>query len=243
MRNSVIVRRKSGWVAVVVASSVLGALLTAPGCGTKTETPSEVGTASIPGPAKAKEAAAVTAAKDAKPAVTKSDPMHPVIVIDTSLGPITVTLDREHAPVTAEHFLWYVNRGHYDQTIFHQVLKNHAILGGGYAISMKEKPAQRTVHNEANNGLKNVRGTIGMVRRPDVINSTTCQFYINLAENKNLDYQGETPEKYGYCVFGQVDPESMPVVDKIAAVPVRDEGDFERTPVQPVVINKLIQAR
>jgi cyclophilin family peptidyl-prolyl cis-trans isomerase len=243
MRYSVIIRRKSGWVAIVVASFVLGALLTAPGCGTKTETQSEAGTASIPGPAKAKETTTVTAAKEAKPAVTKSDPLHPVIVIDTSLGPITVTLDREKAYVTVDHFLWNVNRGQYDQTIFHQVLKDHAILGGGFTPGMKEKPAPRTIHNEANNGLKNVRGTIGMVRRPDVINSATCQLYINLAENKNLDYQGETPEKYGYCVFGQVDPESMPVVDKIAAVPVRDEGDFERTPVQPVVINKLIQAR
>ncbi len=72
-----------------------------------------------------------------------------------------------------------MNRGHYDQTIFHQVLKDHAILGGGYTTAMKEKPAQRTVHNESNNGLKNVRGTIGMVRRPDVINSATCQFYIS----------------------------------------------------------------
>lgn len=170
-----------------------------------------------------------------------SDPDHPTVVIDTSLGEITVALDRKGAPLTVANFLKFVNRGHYEQTIFHQVLKDYVVMGGGFTEKLQEKKtADPPVRNEAHNGLKNLRGTIAMVRRPDVIDSSTSQFYINVADNANLDFKSRTPEEYGYCVFGRV-TKGLEVVDKIAASPVQDKPEFERIPTQTVVIRSIRQ--
>jgi len=173
----------------------------------------------------------------------------PTVVIDTSLGAITIELDKEKAPVTVNEFLKYVESGFYDGTIFHQVWKGAVILGGSFTEDLTEKPAGTPILNEATNGLKNLRGTIAMAREPNVINSATCQFFINVMDNPNYDYQpgaeqSLNAENYGYCVFGRVTEESMAVVDKIADVEVRDQPpDFERIPVQTVLIKSVRKVR
>ncbi len=171
-----------------------------------------------------------------------SDPKHPVVQIDTSLGTIVVQLDAVKAPISVDNFLNYVSGGHYDQTIFHQVYKGQGIVGGGYNTKFVEKPSRTAIRNEATNGRKNLRGTIAMVRQPSTIDSSTCQFFINVADNPSLDYRDNTPEGYGYCVFGEV-IEGMDVVDKINNVPVHDVGDFERTPTEPVLVQSIRRVR
>lgn len=167
-----------------------------------------------------------------------SDPLHPVVAIETSMGNITLTLDKQSAPVTVDNFLAYVDAAFYDQTIFHQVLKDYVVLGGAFTADLKEKQAGHPIYNEAHNGAKNLRGTIAMARRPESPDSATCQFFINVSDNAMLDFKDRTPEEYGYCVFGQVTA-GMEVVDRIADVQVRDQGEFERTPVQPVLIKSV----
>ncbi|MBN1394723.1 MAG: peptidylprolyl isomerase [Pirellulales bacterium] len=168
----------------------------------------------------------------------KTDPSRPVVLIETSLGNITVRLDKEKAPLTVDNFLGYVDASHYDQTIIHQVYKDQGIVGGGYDVKMREKATRTPILNEARNGLKNLRGTISMVRYPDAIDSATCQFFINVSDNPALDYKDGTPEGYGYCVFGEI-VEGMDVVDQINAAPLHDTAEFERTPVEPIVIKTI----
>ena len=223
---------------LLVVGCFLGAAIAAGGCG-KTDAGSPSDPAAINGSQSAAKPSDGTAAKPARP---KSDPAHPVVVIDTSMGPITVTLDAEKAPLTVTNLLGYIANGHYDQTIFHQVLKDYVVMGGGYTPQGAEKKARPPIFNEADNGLKNVRGAIAMVRQPGVINSATCQFYINVTENPNLDFKNRTPEEYGYCVFGKVTA-GMEVVDRIAAVAVQDRGEFERIPVEPVIIKSIQQTQ
>ena len=148
------------------------------------------------------------------------DNLHPVIQLRTTAGNIVLQLDAENAPVTVSNFLSYIASGHYDGTLFHDVEEGFIVLGGGYDERLQEKPADFPIRNEAHNGLKNTRGTIAMARRPDVIDSSTSQFFINLSDNSALDHTGETPEAYGYCVFGKV-VEGIDVVEKIAKTPTK----------------------
>lgn len=172
-----------------------------------------------------------------------ADPLHPVVEIDTTMGKITVELDAEKAPLTVANFLQYVREGFYDGTIFHLVAKGDVVVGGGYTPDLKEKPTTRPpVRNEAHRALKNTRGTIAMVRRPDATDSATCQFFFNLADNPRLDFQDQSPEKYGFCAFGRV-IEGMEVLDKIGMVEVEDLPDFPLKPVQPVLIRSIRQIR
>jgi cyclophilin family peptidyl-prolyl cis-trans isomerase len=177
----------------------------------------------------------------------------PRVIVHTNHGDITIELDAEKAPLTVDNFLDYVDRGHYDGTIFHQVVAGYVILGGGYTEDLQEKPAAAPIRNEADNGLKNTRGTVAMARRPDAADSSTCQFFINLSDNPHLDYAGRTPEEYGYCVFGRV-VQGMDVVDRIGKVPVEDRqvpaaqaGQppeiFELVPVQSVRIESIRRLR
>jgi len=174
----------------------------------------------------------------------RTDPLHPLVVIDTSLGKITVRLEKEKASLTVDNFLAYVDSGHYDQTIFHQVIKDHPkiILGGAFTPELSEKKARTPIYNEARNGLKNRRGTIAMARQADAIDSVTCYFFINLTDNEMLDYKDETLEGYGYCVFGEI-TEGLDVADKIATVQVHDIDQFERIPVETVLIRSIRQIR
>jgi cyclophilin family peptidyl-prolyl cis-trans isomerase len=173
---------------------------------------------------------------------TASDQQHPVVLIETSLGNITVRLDADKSPLTVDNFLSYVTSGNYDQTIVHQVYKGQGFLAGGYGANQVEKPSRTPVRNEALNGVNNRRGTIAMVRLPDAIDSATRQFFINVADNPALDHKDRSPEGYGYCVFGEV-VEGMDIVDAIGTAPVHDTTDFERTPVQAIVIKSTRRIR
>jgi len=171
------------------------------------------------------------------------DPSHPVVRIETSLGSVVVELDAENAPITVKNFLWYASSGHYQDTIFHQVVEGYVLGGGGYTTDLVEKPTYITIRNEAYNKVKNLRGTIAMTRRPDVVDSSTCQFFINLTDNPQLDYAGEaSPEEFGYCVFGKV-IEGQSVVDQMAQVRVADRKSFKWVPKTPIVIKSVTQIR
>jgi cyclophilin family peptidyl-prolyl cis-trans isomerase len=163
----------------------------------------------------------------------ESDKMSEIVVFETTKGNIEVELDREHAPITVDNFLGYVRKGHYDGTIFHRVIGNFMIQGGGFTGDGAQKPADKPIKLEANNGLKNVEGTVAMARTnaPD---SATCQFFINVADNGNLDYAPGNP---GYAVFGKV-VAGMDTVGKIKATRTGSRGQFRDWPLEDVVITK-----
>jgi cyclophilin family peptidyl-prolyl cis-trans isomerase len=178
----------------------------------------------------------------ASPRKPPSDPRHPVVLIETSQGDITVELNGEKAPLTVDNFLSYVRASYYDGTIVHQVYKGQGIVGGGYDAKGIAKHARTPIRNEAENGLKNRRGTIAMVRLPGAIDSATCQFLINVADNESLNFRDRTPEGYGYCVFGQV-VEGMDVVDKINQAAVHDTADLDRTPIERIFVKSIRRIR
>jgi cyclophilin family peptidyl-prolyl cis-trans isomerase len=161
-------------------------------------------------------------------------PGNPVVVVTTSLGDIRVELFKDQAPVSVANFLRYANEGFYAETIFHRVKKGFMIQGGGFTASLVEKPGHPPILNEATNGLRNARGTLGMARRVQ-LRSATSQFYINVVDNRVLDHTGYAPDEFGYAVFGRV-LSGMEVVDAIAAVPTTTSGGMEDVPVEPVII-------
>ena len=160
-----------------------------------------------------------------------------MIKLTTNHGVITLNLDAEKAPKTVANFISYVEAGHYDNTIFHRVIKNFMIQGGGMEPGMKQKECQAPIENEAANGLKNKRGTVAMARTNDP-NSATAQFFINLKDNAFLD-AANARDGNGYAVFARV-VEGMDVVDRIRAVPTGTKAGHENVPQQPVTINKAI---
>ncbi len=161
----------------------------------------------------------------------------PVVLLETSLGNIKVALDPAKAPISVENFLAYVKEGHYDGLIFHRVIANFMIQGGGYTKEMRERrPSRPPIRNEAGNGLRNDRGTIAMART-GVVDSATAQFFINVENNDFLNHADDTPRGYGYAVFGKV-IEGMDVVDKIRAVPTGRLSMFQDVPKTPVTIVK-----
>jgi cyclophilin family peptidyl-prolyl cis-trans isomerase len=160
----------------------------------------------------------------------------PKVIIETSKGSITIALNQEKAPISTENFLSYVRNGFYDQTIFHRVIPNFMIQGGGFNSDMKQKGTNQQIKNEADNGLKNVRGSIAMART-QVVDSATSQFFINLVDNSFLDHQGKTPNAYGYAVFAQV-TDGMEIVDAIAKVPTGNSGPHQDVPKDAVMILK-----
>lgn len=171
------------------------------------------------------------------------DTLHPKVRFHTTAGQFVVELDAENAPLTVDNFLTYVDSGHYQNTIFHQASAGYLILGGGYTPDMKEKETRTAIRNEAHNGVSNVSGTIAMARAPDVIDSSTSQFFINLADNSDLlDHKDRTPADYGYCVFGKV-VEGMDVVEKIGKTEVEERSDLDLydVPVEPVIIERIEQ--
>jgi len=160
---------------------------------------------------------------------------NPVVLIETSMGDIKVELNREKAPISAKNFLTYVKEGHYDGLIFHRVIRDFMIQGGGFTKEMREKrPVHSPIKNEAGNGLKNDRGTIAMART-GVVDSATAQFFINVVNNDFLNHVDETPRGFGYAVFGKV-IEGMDVVDKIRAVPTGRVSSFQDVPQEAVTI-------
>src|SRR5271165_5227779 len=139
-----------------------------------------------------------------------------MVKLHTSLGVITLALDADKAPKTVANFLNYVQTGHYDGTVFHRVINNFMIQGGGMTAAMTQKPTGQPIENEAANGLKNTKYTLAMART-SAPHSATAQFFINVKDNDFLDFSAPTPQGFGYCVFGHV-VEGQDVVDKIKAV-------------------------
>ena len=157
------------------------------------------------------------------------------VLITTNMGNITVELDAEKAPKTVANFLDYVNKGHYNNTIFHRVIADFMIQGGGFEPGMKQKPTPQTVENEAKNGLKNDTYTLAMART-SAPHSASAQFFINVKNNSFLDYPGQ--DGWGYAVFGKV-TDGTDVVDKIRKVPTGRSGMFSDVPKEAVVIEKI----
>jgi len=163
-------------------------------------------------------------------------PKRPRVKLETSLGTFTVELDAERAPKTAANFLGYVRSGHYDGTIFHRVIRNFMVQGGGFDSDMRQKPTGKSIENEAANGLKNERGTLAMARTMDP-HSASAQFFVNTVDNRPLDHTGKTPQGWGYAVFGRV-VEGMEVVDAIEAVRTTTRGAHKDVPAEPVVLRR-----
>ena len=158
-------------------------------------------------------------------------------LIQTSLGDIKVELNREKAPLSVDNFVAYAEQGFYKDTIFHRVIKDFMIQGGGFSVDMKRKETLPPIKNEAANGLKNTRGTIAMART-NVIDSATSQFFINHKDNDSLNHGGVSPATFGYAVFGQV-VQGMEVVDAIAAKKTGGNGLFKDMPIEPVIIRDV----
>jgi peptidyl-prolyl cis-trans isomerase A (cyclophilin A) len=159
------------------------------------------------------------------------DPTGPVVLLETSEGEIRIGLYAERSPRSVENFLSYVRSGHYVGTIFHRVIPDFMIQGGGFDASMAEKPTDASIRNEARNGLRNSRGTVALARRDDP-DSATSQFFVNVQNNHRLDFGIAGA---GYAVFGKV-LEGMEVVDRIARVPPQAQGPHANVPVSPVTI-------
>ncbi|MGD9094533.1 MAG: peptidylprolyl isomerase [Chromatiales bacterium] len=157
-----------------------------------------------------------------------------MIKLTTSKGDILIELDEEKAPVSCSNFRQYVEDGHYDGTIFHRVINNFMIQGGGFTTDMMQKGTREPIENEARNGLKNEAGTIAMARTMDP-HSATAQFFINVSNNNFLDYPGQ--DGWGYAVFGKV-TEGMDVISAIKGVETTHRGGHSDVPVEPIVIEK-----
>ena len=166
---------------------------------------------------------------------------NPSVVLETSEGAITIELNPAKAPKTVENFLSYVDSGHYDGTIFHRVISNFMIQGGGMDAKMAERDTRAPIENEADNGLKNERGAIAMARTSDP-HSATAQFFINTVEtNGFLDHTSKSGNGWGYCVFGKV-TEGLDVVDKIRAAATGNRGMHQDVPLEPILIEKARRA-
>ena len=159
---------------------------------------------------------------------------NPQVVLETSKGKIVLELYPDKAPVTVKNFLAYVDAKFYDGTIFHRVIPNFMIQGGGFTADMNQKPTNDPIQNEADNGLKNQRGTIAMART-NVPHSATSQFFINSVNNDFLNFKSKSARGWGYAVFGKV-VEGLEVVDAISAVKTGTSGRFRDVPAEPVVI-------
>ena len=159
------------------------------------------------------------------------------ILMTTTVGPMTLELDADNAPKTVENFLSYVSSGFYDDTIFHRVINNFMVQGGGFTADMEQKATQAPIENEANNGLKNTHGTIAMARTQDP-HSATAQFFINVQDNDFLNHTGENMQGWGYAVFGKV-TEGEDVLDKIRCVQTGSQAGHQDVPVEPIIIESV----
>ncbi len=162
---------------------------------------------------------------------------NPVVIIKTNMGDIEVTLDAKRAPISVKNFLEYVEARFYDNTIFHRIIPGFMIQGGGYNINMVKLATRPPIVNEATNGLLNRRGTIAMARTP-VPHSATSQFFINVENNTFLDNKDNTPQGFGYAVFGEI-TDGMKIVDAISKVKTRKDQISEGLPVEPVLIETI----
>jgi cyclophilin family peptidyl-prolyl cis-trans isomerase len=181
----------------------------------------------------------LSANAESKEAPAKVTIQSPEVLITTSMGKIKVKLNAERAPITVENFIKYVDKKHYNGTIFHRVIEGFMIQGGGYLPNMKEKDTLAPIKNEAKGGLSNLRGTIAMARTNE-IDSATAQFFINVVDNQRLDYKNDN--QYGYAVFGEV-VEGMDVVDKIRLVKTGSKDGHDDVPVKNVLIKSITKVK
>jgi len=232
----------------LLITQAMFALVVLAGCGGDGQSDAQAPKAAIEGNASDAAAGSADAApnstdSDSGPAgAAQGDPKHPVVEFQTNLGTFRLKLDAEEAPLTVDNFLGYVARGHYDGTIFDQVFAGQGVIGGLYTPELEAKETQVPIRNEADNGLKNTRGSIAMVRAADAIDSATAHFFINVADNPSLDHSDRTAAGFGYCVFGEV-VEGMDVVDEISRQEVRDSADFQALPVETVLIESARRLR
>jgi cyclophilin family peptidyl-prolyl cis-trans isomerase len=160
---------------------------------------------------------------------------NPMVLVKTNMGNFTIELYPDKAPVTVKNFLSYVDHKFYAGTIFHRVISTFMIQGGGFTPDMVQKEPSAPIKNEADNGLKNLKYTIAMART-NIVDSATCQFFINVQDNPNLDYRDKA--NYGYCVFGKV-IEGMNVIDEMKMVKTTEKGSYKDVPVKPVIIKSI----
>lgn len=171
-------------------------------------------------------------------AAANEDPAQPLVRIETSLGTIELRLHAHDAPQTVANFLEYVDAGEYDGSIVHQVVEGYLILAGGYDQHLVEQPARAPITNEATHSRSNRRGTVAMARQLRETDSATRQFFFNLADNRLLDHQGDEPEEFGYCVFGEV-VSGWEVIEAMSRVPVHNQGRLEMLPREPIVLLRV----
>ncbi|CBJ82217.1 peptidyl-prolyl cis-trans isomerase B (rotamase B) [Xenorhabdus bovienii str. Jollieti] len=160
-----------------------------------------------------------------------------MVTFHTNFGDVVINTFTDKAPVTVENFLNYCREGFYDNTIFHRVINGFMIQGGGFEPGMKQKTVKSPIQNEANNGLKNTRGTLAMARTNDP-HSATAQFFINVVDNDFLNFRSERPDGWGYCVFAEV-VEGMDVVDKIKGVSTGRSGMHQDVPNEDVIVERV----
>lgn len=160
-----------------------------------------------------------------------------MVTLETNYGAIIIKTFDDKAPLTVKNFLVYCREGFYDNTIFHRVIDGFMIQGGGFEIGMKQKATKEDIRNEANNGLKNAKGTVAMART-SAPHSATAQFFINVSDNDFLNFSSETSQGWGYCVFAEV-VEGMDVVEKIKRVPTGHSGMHQDVPKDDVIIQKV----
>jgi peptidyl-prolyl cis-trans isomerase B (cyclophilin B) len=163
--------------------------------------------------------------------------MTKTVEMTTSAGILRIELDDEKAPVSVANFLAYAAKGHYDNTVFHRVIKGFMVQGGGFEPGMKQKPTDAAIANEANNGLKNKHYTLAMART-SAPHSATAQFFINATDNTFLDFKSESPQGWGYAVFGRV-VAGMEVVDAIERVGTGRKGGHDDVPLEDVLIQRI----
>ena len=192
-------------------------------------------TKTTPAASKAATKAPATAAKADASKAAPATAAAPRVLLKTSLGDMTLELYPDKAPKSVENFLAYVKSGFYDGTLFHRVIDNFMVQGGGFTKDLKQKPTRAAIPIESKNGLSNLRGTVAMARTADP-NSATAQFFINVVDNPRLDYASDASP--GYAVFGKV-VSGLDVVDKMKAVPTGPQGPFRSdVPTTPIVIEK-----
>ncbi len=219
--------RKMVWLSLMVFMTLAGTKALA----------SEEGLAALDSPEAAMPQVEATGHDDASTAENTPKGNDPMVLIKTSKGDIKLKLLSDKAPITVENFLAYVDSGHYNGTIFHRVIPNFMIQGGGFTPDMRQKSTLAPIKNEAQNGVSNRRGTIAMART-QVTDSATSQFFINVVDNEGLNYK--SPNDYGYCVFGEV-VEGMDVVDAIRMVRTGVSGGHRDVPVEAVEIIEVVR--
>jgi peptidyl-prolyl cis-trans isomerase B (cyclophilin B) len=214
------------------------------GCGNATEgdTGAAASTSQQQQPVTAALPTSLTSGEIHSPAPSSEDQGDPIVAIHTSLGKLYVRLYEQQAPRTVANFLDYARGQHYDGTIFHRVDSGYVAMVGEYDAQLRPKQVRYPITNEATNGLKNVRGALAMARDPRDPNSASAQFFINLADNRQLDHHGSTPEAFGFCVFGQV-IDGLDVLDKLGKVETATIKGFDKMPVETVMLNTIRPVR